>query len=533
MAVALTVPAAFKRSYENSEMYPHNLIYQTSYPTVISTYKARLDNYAPRIFVEDASEIEVSFRDFWSSRQPPATQYVRSDAALKAWIGDASTVDPLDQSLVGPLVTKRDPRCRFIFIWAENSRKPLKITKNMLTRILSYHQVITGYLDFILVFGLQSEPRDLRFSGFREHAWLRDPPGVDAITSLGRSGRQYQMCYNLKSVSCKTGQTTDIEDQKWVIRQAAFHHQFDAVEGTTLWIVTEGRHEIMDRVKQLTGKDGKPEDRACDTKEESFRSTLAVHLMYANWSAGEWRWYIQWLEQVIDRQTNIAIYGPRGPGEFQKDYTPSDLQSVQDLADRTNEAIMILEANTHILTSLQKFYEQLLDNADFPLKVTCREDVLTFATRIKDMIYDLNLQIARAKLLIQITNDRRNLVIQQFQSQATDKMEALTVSMWYMGALAQKEAIAMRIITWATLIFLPATFVSTFFSTDIIKYQDQNSFGQNNWGQSFSIVALIRWIEVTLPLTLLVVGLAIIFFRISDKRRRLALETLPMYIKGS
>lgn len=39
-------------------------------------------------------------------------------------------------------------------------------------------------------------------------------------------------------------------------------------------------------------------------------------------------------------------------------------------------------------------------------------------------------------------------------------MEDLTVSMWYMGALAQKEAIAMRIITVLTLIFLPATFAS-------------------------------------------------------------------------
>ena len=120
-----------------------------------------------------------------------------------------------------------------------------------------------------------------------------------------------------------------------------------------------------------------------------------------------------------------------------------------------------------------------------------------------------------------------------------------------MGALAQKEAIAVRIITWVTLIFLPATFVSvsarnvfainlagadlskTLFSTDIVKYQDQNNFGQDSWGQSFSIVALIRWLEVTLPLTALVLGLAGMFFRQSDQRRRLALETLPMYIKGS
>jgi hypothetical protein len=129
MAVALTVPAAFTRSYENADTYPRNLIHQTSYPTAISAYKARLDKYALRLFVEDAREIEVSFRDFRSSQQrmssiypictllicqAPDTQYVRNDAALKAWLGDASTVDPLNQSLVGPLVTKRDPRCRFM-----------------------------------------------------------------------------------------------------------------------------------------------------------------------------------------------------------------------------------------------------------------------------------------------------------------------------------------------------------------------------------------------------------------------------------
>ena len=69
MAVALTVPATFRRSYENSDAYPRNLIYQTSYPTAISACKTRLDKHAPELFVEDTREIEVSFRDFRSSRQ--------------------------------------------------------------------------------------------------------------------------------------------------------------------------------------------------------------------------------------------------------------------------------------------------------------------------------------------------------------------------------------------------------------------------------------------------------------------------------
>lgn len=51
-------------------------------------------------------------------------------------------------------------------------------------------------------------------------------------------------------------------------------------------------------------------------------------------------------------------------------------------------------------------------------------------------------------------------VLQHLQSQATEKMEALTMSMHKIGVMSQKEAIAMRIITVVTLIFLPATFVS-------------------------------------------------------------------------
>jgi hypothetical protein len=93
-------------------------------------------------------------------------------------------------------------------------------------------------------------------------------------------------------------------------------------------------------------------------------------------------------------------------------------------------------------------------------------------------------------------------------------METLTM-------MAQKEAIAMRIITVVTLLYLPATFVSvsqssrtcgdlanqiqTFFSTDIVKYQNQGQ-GQglsNDDGTSFSSIAMYRWLQVTLPLTAL------------------------------
>ena|SRR5438105_446617 len=104
-------------------------------------------------------------------------------------------------------------------------------------------------------------------------------------------------------------------------------------------------------------------------------------------------------------------------------------------------------------------------------------------------------------------------------------MEHLTKSTFFVGVSSQNEAISMRIITLVTLIFLPATFVSvcaarfaeegeadilhqTFFSTDVIKYQasgnqEGNSGSSMTFMGSFSSVAMARWLQVTLQLTLL------------------------------
>lgn len=174
----------------------------------------------------------------------------------------------------------------------------------MLIRIASYHQVMPEYLDFISVFGQQSSPRELRFSGFREQVLLSKSVKGLSMPSLGRSGQQYQLCYNLKSVACLSAADTTLKQKEWSIRQAAFYHQFDVGHGTTLWIVTKGDLEIKDRLQEMTGKDGRPEDRAFGTPEECFGSSLAVHLLYCHWSTEAWRWYLQWLEDVTDHEVS-------------------------------------------------------------------------------------------------------------------------------------------------------------------------------------------------------------------------------------
>lgn len=109
-------------------------------------------------------------------------------------------------------------------------------------------------------------------------------------------------------------------------------------------------------------------------------------------------------------------------------------------------------------------------------------------------------------------------------------MEVLSTSMY-------KETIAMRVIAGVTLIYLPATFVSvrmpncccvlsnlmqSFFSTDVVKYQlDSDSSAVNSTDSllaakqpqdAYSHLAMERWLEVAIPLTVLTMVLALGYF---------------------
>jgi len=514
------LPEAFKRSYADPSSFPLNLVHKASYFGAQQAYVDRLNDASLRIFTQK-NDAEVPFRDLLPSGQGFIKRYIIDDVKLKDWLGDGSVIDPNTATLSGELATKADPRCRFIFVGGKHSRSCLRITRPMLLRILSYHQVIPSFIDMISIFGSQLDARELRFSGFREQTLLSNPPQGLIIPDLGRSGKQFQLCYHLKTVNCTSPVGTSRQEQRWSIRPATFYHQFDVVYGTSLWIVAKGEvKDIKEKIENATGIKGRPEDRAFGTPQECLKSTLSIHLLHCNWSTETWRDYMQWLEYRVDITTDLAVFGPRtfdGGNQVRREYTPKDLQVAQFLEDKVNEAIMVIESNIEVLTQLSKYYEGLVNDAEFPLRQTCANDIRTFSTQLGDMIYDLKIQIGLAKLLVRTTSDRKILILQHLQSQATDKMENLTLSM-------HREAIAVRIITVVTLIYLPATFVSTFFSTDVIKYQS----GTPN--ESFSLVALVRWLQVTLPLTALTLGIGYAAFKMEDIKRRFTLPNeLPLF----
>jgi hypothetical protein len=249
-------------------------------------------------------------------------QNISTPAKLTKWLGVEMVTDPNDPNSTTVFAKKKDPKCRFMFVqhfdlamseinshrylYGQHGRDKLKITRSSLAEIMTYHQVMPAYLDFMLVFGAQSDPKDLRFSGFREQVKLRTPPPGSSIPTLGRSGRHYQLCYNLKSAQFKKKSDENIKLDQWSIRQVAVYHQFDVELGTMLWVVTKGGEDLLDQYEQLIGPEGRAEDKQFQNPATSFISGLSTHLLFCHWSTEDWRWYIRWQEEVLGHEVRIS-----------------------------------------------------------------------------------------------------------------------------------------------------------------------------------------------------------------------------------
>jgi hypothetical protein len=110
------IPPCFEKSYTNFEKWPSILVDKSIYLEDLQTYMYRLDDLEKDLFLkEDDNKIEVAFRDFIPS-QPPSNPNAFDDKRLKDILGDASKPSNPHGHPCGPLVTKKDPKCRYMYV---------------------------------------------------------------------------------------------------------------------------------------------------------------------------------------------------------------------------------------------------------------------------------------------------------------------------------------------------------------------------------------------------------------------------------
>ena len=183
--------------------------------------------------------------------------------------------------------------------------------------------------------------------------------------------------------------------------------------------------------------------------------------------------------------------------------TITDRQRFRLIEDRISDMFAMLDATSHILTSLQEKYHVLFLGHDDVILSWVRNDVLafTFQEKIREIAFvrqQLRALDERVKSgvqlqssLLDLENGRtlRKLAIEAKEENAV--MKGLTQK-------ATSDASAVKVITIITLVYLPTSVVTNFFSTTFVN-------SQSNAGGTNVTVANNWWVllAVAVPLTLL------------------------------
>ncbi|KFY93297.1 hypothetical protein V500_03784 [Pseudogymnoascus sp. VKM F-4518 (FW-2643)] len=291
------------KSCSQVSKFPYNIVHQTAPQHQLESYKNRLEKREPLMFCEDGwAALDILEYD------DHAKEFQRSRAA---------SVFELKGRLEGASLHRRkDPRSRFLFLTAAHSRARLDISCKMFIAALTHHQVMVSFLDFIFPFGVQEYPEDFYFSSLREETRLSRTATKLVISELGRSGREIRLCYNLKSVE----RSIDAH-WPWSIRQTAVYHSFDVENGKALWIMVKGSQLIKKRIQDSTANNavGTSDLRRFGSNCEAFATTLATHLVLADWCREEWRWYLNFFEERLHAATRraTAIINDREPSIYE------------------------------------------------------------------------------------------------------------------------------------------------------------------------------------------------------------------------
>ncbi|KAI0425762.1 hypothetical protein F5Y09DRAFT_88918 [Xylaria sp. FL1042] len=506
----IVLPTEFSESYLIFQKYPRFIVSSAAYGPALWGLRDRLNRKKTILFTENPNDVVIPVREIEKNAQGRfeiSKRNLLSEQKLKAWLGDTYERDVNNPAkFVGALATRPDPHCRFIFLITDSALAPLEMTRDCLLRILAYHQVMPTYIDFLLVYGAQEEDRELRYNAFRTRTTFVNPEPGSIIPDLNRSGRQHEICYNLKAVAPKDPTKNQFIKSRWRIRQSAVYHRLDLGTGSALWIIADPREAVKRVIGEILPEGLVPKTFHFDTFSESFNSSLDTHLAIAQWASDEWRWHLQSLEETIDNITRPALLFD-DTNQHQPRIRPRAVTRVQEYEDKVNETIMVMESNIKILKSIVSSYKTLVKDPDFPSTeaASCQKALEKFSARMDEFIYDLQTQVDRGNILSKIARDRKNIVLQQAQMHTAARQERLADSMWQFAERGQKETIAMRTVTVITLLYLPPTFVSTFFSTDVVKYQDNGEdqvyFSQNALN-SFLYVTIPLWVITLLVVTL-------------------------------
>lgn len=556
--------ADFEESKKSYESYPKNLVRTEAYSHGLELY---LNN------VMDQQYFDQQYRLLY------LWDLIESNKGFKR----SPKLNTLDDAVKYTDTAGKDPLWRFIFLQSRDSRSPVGCTRKQLQFLLTYHQVMPSFLDFVFLF--KGRENALAQAIFRHENYLeKDSPKFN-VPTIGRSSVLVQHAFNILSVEKPMSKRGQDQITEWPLRHATVYHAFDLQNGRALWAVLKGNNIMGNRIKSAIGqhKDLKPD--AMSSPERSFVASLHIHMIALEWCAENWGQYIDHLgEQKISksidskiatvtaltRPESLAQAFPRtssglsrssstfnrrdsisrgnssappsptssrtlgrswsdllrhGSGfkgiqpeklpeegtedgaieektevwkNFDMKFSFEAFQGLSMLGDEMEEAIIVIQQNKEVISEIRAQYKMVLESWGFKENIKrekCEGVISIFFRRLRSIDRELDMHLCRLRALSRaVEKDKAVLdVLFQYKSAKTseyftkcakdssDRMEEWTADMHKIAIKTEQETASMHLVTIFTLIFLPGTFLATFFSSGVLHWNEEDPDLGSDW----------------------------------------------------
>jgi len=326
------------------------------------------------------------------------------------------------------------------------------------------------------------------------------------------------MCYNLKSVE----RTFTNPHMPWSLRQTVIYHSYDTLTGQAFWIILKGNDSMRNDLEHSVQKRQSQGYDDYSTVPHSFVATIQIHLEICEWSMQGWRWYINDLELRLDqltehgvtfdvfgdkdrlRSSSIANGSMASPNmKYEKLFQFSDLQDAQHVEEKASKALLALKSNVSNIGALKAHYTSVSSVQGNEWMANTR--LAEFYAKLDEMSSELAMHQSALQALVGLVTDRKQMllgILEYENMKATrtfaSKAQASAEEMEKLTKQTKRETVSMKVITLVTMFFLPATFISTLMSTDIIRWQVGND---GVFQRSVSWGALRFFLALSLPLT--------------------------------
>ncbi|KAL9066100.1 MAG: hypothetical protein Q9157_007250 [Trypethelium eluteriae] len=162
-------------------------------------------------------------------------------------------------------------------------------------------ELLEGARDFIFSFGQQRYRQDFLYSGFRRQIDLSESD-CHSQWSTHNFGRKFQSCYSLQSVELTSDALVP-----WSIRRAAVSNIFDIETGKTTWTIVKAGPLMKNRISKALSAKKTPPLEAFDSVPGALAASLEIHLLLCQWAGENWREYINYLEDELQKRTRDVL----------------------------------------------------------------------------------------------------------------------------------------------------------------------------------------------------------------------------------